>query len=89
MLYKPFRFFFLLGTPFFLSGSALITRWVTYHVFFDGNSSKVPSLLVGIGMMLVAVQLWIVAFVADLIGANRRLLSEIRLLYKQQNEKER
>jgi len=75
-LYKPFRFFLLLGSPFFLLGLSLVARWSAYYLFSDTYSSRLPSLFIGLGAILLAMQLWVVAFVADLIAANRRLISD-------------
>jgi len=75
-LYKPFRFFALIGTPFLILGSALIVRWFAYYVLSDTYSSRLPSLFLGLGAILLAVQFFIVAFIADLLSANRRLAAE-------------
>ena len=75
-LYKPFRFFALIGTPFLILGSALVVRWFAYYVLSDTYSSRLPSLFLGLGAILLAVQFFIVAFIADLLSANRRLAAE-------------
>ena len=75
-LYKPFRFFVSVGSPFFILGAVLVTRWMLYYTLSDSYSSRLPSLFVGLGLILLAVQIWTVAFVADLIAANRRLASD-------------
>jgi glycosyltransferase involved in cell wall biosynthesis len=78
VLYKPFRFFFFVGLIPFLIGAALIVRWLGYFFFADEYRSRVPSLLVGLGAIVVAIQIWAVAFLADLQAANRRILSTLR-----------
>ena len=78
-IYKPFRFFFGVGALPFLMGLALLVRWLALYLFEDPYTSRVPSLLLGIGLMLVAIQIWSVAFLADLQSANRRLLEDLRL----------
>jgi len=75
-LYKPFRFFTLVGLPFFVLGTLLILRWTAFYFFSDSYSSRLPSLFVGLGVILVAAQIWAVAFLADLLAANRRLATE-------------
>jgi len=75
-LYKPFRFFVSVGSPFFILGVVLVTRWMLYYTLSDSYSSRLPSLFVGLGLILLAVQIWTVAFVADLIAANRRIASD-------------
>lgn len=81
-LYKPFRFFFLLGAIPFLLGVAVLLRWLLLYILEDDYTSRVPSLLGGIGLIVVAGQVWAVAFLADLQAANRRVLEEIRLRSK-------
>jgi len=78
-IYKPFRFFFGVGALPFVIGLALLVRWLALYLFEDPYTSRVPSLLLGIGLMLVAIQIWSVAFLADLQSANRRLLEDLRL----------
>jgi glycosyltransferase involved in cell wall biosynthesis len=81
-LYKPFRFFFMIGMVPFVLGVALLLRWLALYVINDDYRSRLPSLLSGIGLLLVAVQIWSVAFLADLMAANRRVLQELRLRTK-------
>jgi glycosyltransferase involved in cell wall biosynthesis len=78
-LYKPFRFFFLVGLVPFAVGALLLLRWLTLYTFVDDYTSRVPSLLAGIGLIVVAAQIWAVAFLADLQAANRRVLEDLRL----------
>jgi glycosyltransferase involved in cell wall biosynthesis len=78
-LYKPFRFFFLIGLVPFVVGVVLMLRWLGLYLFEDTYTSRVPSLLLGIGLIVVAAQIWAVAFLADLQAANRRVLEELRL----------
>ena len=78
-LYKPFRFFFLIGLVPFVIGAVLMLRWLGLYLFEDDYTSRVPSLLGGIGLIVVAAQIWAVAFLADLQAANRRVLEDLRL----------
>jgi glycosyltransferase involved in cell wall biosynthesis len=78
-LYKPFRFFFLVGLVPFAVGVLLLLRWLALYIFVDDYTSRVPSLLAGIGLIVVAAQIWAVAFLADLQAANRRVLEDLRL----------
>ena len=47
-------------------GSALLIRWTLYWIFEDPYRSRVPSLVMGSVLVIVAVQIWVVAFLADL-----------------------
>jgi glycosyltransferase involved in cell wall biosynthesis len=78
-LYKPFRFFFLVGLVPFVLGMLLLLRWLGLYLFEDTYTSRVPSLLAGIGLVGVAAQTWAVAFLADLQAANRRVIEDLRL----------
>ncbi len=83
-LYKPFRFFFMIGLVPFILGVAVLLRWLALYVFVDEYTSRVPSLLGGIGLIMLSAQIWAVAFLADLQAANRRVLEDLRLRSKQQ-----
>jgi glycosyltransferase involved in cell wall biosynthesis len=78
-LYYPFRFFFFIGLVPFLLGMALLVRWGLYWLFEDPYRSRIPSLVMGSVLVIVAVQIWVVAFLADLQAAARRLLAEARV----------
>jgi glycosyltransferase involved in cell wall biosynthesis len=78
-LYYPFRFFFRVGLVPFVLGSVLLARWGLYWLFEDPYRSRIPSLVMGAVLTIVGVQIWVVAFLADLQAANRRLLSEARV----------
>ena len=86
-LYKPFRFFMLIGVPFFVIGLTLVLRWVGFYLFSETYSSRLPSLFLGLGSILVAVQIWSVAFLADLLAASRRLAAE-QLMIQRRRELE-
>jgi hypothetical protein len=77
-LYYPFRFFFRVGLVPFVVGAGLLVRWVLYWLLADEYSPRVPSLVVGSVLIIVAVQVWVIAFLADLQAANRRLLADQR-----------
>ena len=65
-LYYPFRFFFWVGMVPFLAGLALLIRWGVLWIIEDEYRSRVPSLIMGSVLLIVAVQIWVVAFLADL-----------------------
>jgi glycosyltransferase involved in cell wall biosynthesis len=78
-IYRPFRFFAAVAAVPFVLGSALVIRWVALWLFDDRYTSRLPSLLAAVVLLVVAVQILMVAFLADLIAASRRVLSENRL----------
>lgn len=79
VLYRPMRFFVLLGLVPFVVGVVLGVRWLGYYWFSDEYRSRIPSLLVGALCVLVGVQLWAIGFLADLQGASRRVQSDLRV----------
>jgi len=78
-IYYPFRFFFLVGLVPFAIGLVLLVRWGVYWVLADTYRSRLPSLLIGSVLVMVAAQIWLVAFLADLQAASRRLLADARV----------
>lgn len=84
-LYKPFRFFAVISVPFFFVGIFTILRWLGYYLFSDSYSARLPSLFLGLGSILVAAQILAVAFLADLLAANRRLAAE-QLLFQRRSD---
>ncbi|TVR21861.1 MAG: glycosyltransferase family 2 protein [Ilumatobacter sp.] len=79
VLYRPLRFFFVVGLVPFLVGVALVVRWLVLFGVDDVYRSRIPSLLTAALFVLVAVQVWALGFVADLQAASRRIQSDIRL----------
>jgi len=82
-LYKPLRFFFLIGAVPFVLGVLGLLRWLVLYLVEDEYTSRLPSLLGGIGLIVVAAQIWAVAFLADLQAANRRVLEDLRFRTRQ------
>lgn len=79
IIYRPFRFFASLAAVCFLAGFAIGVRFMVFYLTGDG-SGHVQSLLLATLLMGAGFQLFVVAFVADLLAANRKLLEE--LLYR-------
>jgi glycosyltransferase involved in cell wall biosynthesis len=79
VLYRPFKFFFVAGLVPFVLGLVLSGRWLVLAVIEEEYRSRIPSLLLAAAFLLVAVQIWALAFMSDLQAASRRVQSEIRL----------
>ena len=78
MLYKPLRFFLLLGSLPFGLGVMLGVRWLLF--FMAGSErTRVPSLILTAILILIGFQLWMFGLVADLMAANRRLAEEAQV----------
>jgi len=80
MLYRPLRFFALLGSVPFALGFLIGLRWLALiYLMPEPGRTYIPSLILAATLMLIGFQTWILGFVADLMAANRMLLEEIRL----------
>lgn len=79
ILYKPLRFFLLIGAIIFTAGFLLGLRFLYYYGIGEGQG-HVQSLILAAILLLMGFQLGILGLVADLIASNRRLLEEIRFL---------
>ncbi len=78
VLYKPFRFFFLLGTLFLLPGLVIGVRFLLAWLDGDGQG-HIQSLILAAILILVAFVTYSAGLLADLIAANRLLLEELRM----------
>jgi len=82
-LYRPLRFFATVGLLLFLPGLALGIRFLYYYLTGDG-AGHVQSLILAAVLMLLGFQIGIFGVLADLTGANRRLIQEALYRTKRQ-----
>jgi glycosyltransferase involved in cell wall biosynthesis len=77
-LYKPMKVFSIAGGVFLIAGLALGARFLGYY-FFGGNpGGHVQSLILAAVLIVVGVQTFLIALLADLVAINRRLLEELQ-----------
>ena len=81
VIYRPFRFFGTIGVTLFgigfLIGLRFLYKWFTSEFGYDGH---IQSLILASSLMIIGFHTILVAFVADLLSANRKLLEEVRAL---------
>lgn len=77
MMYKPMKFFSVIGGVLFLLGAALGVRFLIYFFGGDGDG-HVQSLILCSTLMLLGFQTMIVGLQADLIASNRKLLEDVQ-----------
>ncbi len=82
--YKPFRFFMSIGVALFALGTLIGLRFLWYY-FVDGGIGHIQSLILASILIGIGFQTILIAFIADLLSVNRRLLEE--LLYKSRERK--
>lgn len=77
MMYKPLKFFTIVGLIPFLVGSAVGVRFLVY--FFMGDSQgHVQSLILASILILMGFMTIIIGLQADIIARNRKLLEDIQ-----------
>jgi len=81
VVYRPFRFFGTIGGVLFAVGFLIGLRFLGYYLDGDGDghiqSLILASLLMGMGFQTV-----LIAFVADLLAANRKLMEDVRYMLR-------
>lgn len=78
-MYEPLKVFALLGGAIF-SGGFLIGLWFVYYYLFEGGKGHVQLLILAAVLLIIGFQVLVMSLLADLIGANRKLLGD--LLYR-------
>lgn len=82
VIYRPFRFFGTIGFSLFIFGLILSTRFLYYYFNGEGGG-HIQSVILAGTLLVIGFQTILIAFVADLLAANRKLLEEIRFTTKQ------
>ena len=78
VLYKPLRFFLLIGALLLLPGVALGLRFLLSFMAGDG-AGHIQSLILAAILILTAMIVFVAGVLSDLTAANRMLLEEIRM----------
>ena len=77
VIYRPFTFFGAIGLTLFAAGFLIGLRFLWFYVSGDGDG-HIQSLILAAILLGMGFQTLLVAFVADLLAANRKLLEDIR-----------
>lgn len=81
VMYKPLKFFTIIGMSCIAIGIIIGIRFVYYFLNGAGNG-HIQSLILGSMMIVVGVQTFIVGLQGDIIAANRKLLEDIQYRVK-------
>lgn len=84
IIYRPFRFFSILASLFFISGSLIGLRFLYYYVFSSG-SGHIQSLILSAILIIISVQIGVIAILSELFSINRKLLEDIQRRIKLQD----
>jgi len=60
----------------------LVLRWFYLQTLTDNTASRVPSLVGAAVLLLLAVQIWVFGFLADLLSVNRRIIADSRVMLR-------
>lgn len=83
VIYRPFQFFGTIGALLFGSGLLLGLRFLWLYAVTGQGTGHVQSLILAGILLGMGFQTWLVAFVADLLAANRKLLEDLRYRVRQ------
>lgn len=77
MMYKPLRFFGVMGGIIFALGTILGLRFLVYY-FMGSGGGHIQSLILASTLLLIGFQTIIIGLQADNIASNRKLLEDIQ-----------
>ena len=81
IIYRPFSFFGSIGAALFGAGFLLGLRFLWLYLGGEGEG-HVQSLILASALLLMGFQTLLVAFLADLLAANRKLMEDVRFNLK-------
>jgi hypothetical protein len=81
VIYRPFRFFGSIGAMLFGAGFLIGLRFLWFYMQGDGDG-HVQSLILASILLGMGFQAFLIAFIADLLAANRKLMEDIRYTMK-------
>ena len=87
VVYKPFRFFMTFGLLLFSAGFVIGLRYL-YYYFLEGGEGHVQSLILASILLGIGFQTILVAFLADLLAVNRRLMEDVQYRLKKLQHKQ-
>lgn len=77
IVYRPFRFFAIIGCLFLIPGFLLGARFLYFYLNSSG-AGHIQSLILSSILILTGVQIGLIAVLADLLSVNRKLLEDIQ-----------
>ena len=77
MMYRPLKFFSIIGAIFFMAGLIIDIRFLVY--FFSGTGSgHIQSLILATALILIGVQTFVIGLLSDNIASNRKILEDVQ-----------
>jgi glycosyltransferase involved in cell wall biosynthesis len=87
VVYKAFRFFMTIGASILSIGTLIGARFLCYY-FTEGGAGHLQSLILASILIGIGFQTMVVAFVADLLSVNRRLLEDLQAIKRKGDYKD-
>jgi len=87
IIYRPLRFFGTIGAVLFGAGILIGVRFLRYY-FAGAGEGYIQSLILAALLMGMGFQTLLIAFVADLLAANRKLIEDVRFKLNELSQKE-
>ena len=81
VVYKPFRFFMLIGLGVLTLGCLIGVRFL-YYYFTGSGDGHIQSLILASILIGVGFQVMLTAFLSDLLSVNRRLMEDLQYRIK-------
>jgi len=78
VVYKPFRFFLSLAFIALFLGSLIGLRFLYFYFFTHDSSGHIQSLILASILLGMGFQAFALAFLADLLAVNRRLMEDVQ-----------
>ena len=78
VVYKPFRFFMALGMVSFSAGFLIGLRYLYFYLFTEDAAGHIQSLILASILLGMGFQAFALAFIADLLAVNRRLMEDVQ-----------
>jgi len=78
VVYKPFRFFMALGMVSFSAGFLIGLRYLYFYLFTLDAAGHIQSLILASILLGMGFQAFALAFIADLLAVNRRLMEDVQ-----------
>jgi len=85
VIYRPFRFFGTIAALLFGAGFLVGLRFMYYFISGSGTG-HIQSLILASVLLTMGFQTFMVAFLADLLAANRSLLEDVRFMQKRSHK---
>ena len=77
LMYKPLKFFGIIGTILNAAGLALAIRYIVYKAMGDG-AGHVQSLIIMAVLFMIGIFSYLIGLLADVIASNRKILEDVQ-----------